>query len=195
MPNFYIIAGPNGAGKTTFAREWLSSKIGWENFINADLIAEELSPDNPEAVAIQAGRIMLERLDERASKGVDFAVETTLSGTSYVRIIRGLKARGYDSHLAFVWGRKVELSISRVALRVRRGGHNIPEDVIRRRFIAEIRNLFNIYRPLLESWQLYDNSGKQLILVAEEMNTTLRIYEQSLYDEVLEFVEKEDVIH
>ncbi len=195
MPNLYIIDGPNGAGKTTFAREWLTAKIGWENFINADLIAEEISPDNPEVVAIRAGHLMLERLDERAGKGIDFAVETTLVGTSYVRIIRGLQSRGYDAHLAFVWSRQVEHSIARVALRVRKGGHNIPEDVIRHRFGAGIRNLFKVYRSLLKSWQLYDNAGKHLVLIAEEINSKLIVYEQSLYDEVLEFVEKEDVVH
>jgi predicted ABC-type ATPase len=115
MPNLYIIAGPNGAGKTTFARKWLPKHIDWEDFLNADIIAEELSPENPESVAIQAGRLMLERLYDRAERSIDFAVETTLAGLSYVKIINGLKSRGYESHLAFLWVRDVELSIARVA--------------------------------------------------------------------------------
>lgn len=196
MPNFYIIAGPNGAGKTTFAREWLTAKIGWENFINADLIAEELSPDNPESVAIQAGRLMLERLYERAEHGVDFAVETTLAGTSYVKIINGLKSRGYDAHLVFLWVRKVDFSIARVAKRVSEGGHNIPKDVIRRRFNAGIRNLFQIYRPLVTSWQLYDNAEVLRILIAEESEGEITVYDSSRYQEILAMIEEDnDVIH
>lgn len=196
MPNFYIIAGPNGAGKTTFAREWLTKRIAWDDFLNADIIAAEMSPDNPEAVAIQAGRLMLERLYDRAERGIDFAVETTLAGTSYIKIIKGLKSRGYESHLAFLWVSEVEFSIARVAKRVSEGGHNIPVDVIRRRFNSGIRNLFQIYRPLLNSWQLHDNAGIETILIAEEVEGELTIYEQTRYEEILAMIkEDKDVVH
>jgi predicted ABC-type ATPase len=196
MPSLYIIAGPNGAGKTTFAREWLATRIDWEDFLNADIIAAEMSPDSPESVAIPAGRLMLERLYDRADRKVDFAVETTLAGLSYVKIIKRLSARGHKAHLAFLWVREVDFSIARVAKRVSEGGHNIPQDVIRRRFNLGIRHLFKTYRPLLTSWQLYDNADELRILIAEEVDGELTIYEQSRYEEILAMIEEDnDVVH
>jgi predicted ABC-type ATPase len=191
MPKFYLIAGPNGAGKTTFAREWLPKRIAWENFLNADMIAAEMSPDDPEAVAIPAGRLMLERMAECEAAGLNFATETTLAGLSYVRIINRLREKGYDTHLAFVWVREVEFSIARVAHRVRMGGHNIPEAVIRRRFKAGLRNLFNVYRPLVTSWRIYENL-KSPSLVVREMRGELTVYDQPRYQEILASLEEND---
>ena len=192
MPNFYLIAGPNGAGKTTFAREWLPKRIAWENFLNADIIAAEMCPADPESVALPAGRMMLERMAECEAAGLDFATETTLAGLSYVRIIKRLQEKGYDTHLAFVWVREVEYSIARVAHRVKMGGHNIPEVVIRRRFKAGLRNLFGVYRPLLASWQLYDNAEDETVFVAEELGKELTVYEPLLYQEIMARVEEKD---
>jgi predicted ABC-type ATPase len=196
MPKFYLVAGPNGAGKTTFAREWLPKRIAWENFLNADMIAAEMCPADPDSVVFSAGRLMLERMAECEAAGLDFATETTLAGLSYVRIINRLREKGYETHLAFVWVREVEFSIARVAHRVRMGGHNIPEVVIRRRFKAGLRNLFNIYRPLVTSWQLYDNAGGELIFVAEEIDGELTIHDATLYQSVLAQAEEDnDLIH
>lgn len=196
MPNLYIIAGPNGAGKTTFARKFLPLYANCEEFVNADLIAAGLSPFAPESVAIQAGRLMLERVRSLAARRVDFAFETTLSGKTYVRLLRELKAEGYQTHLAFLWLRNVELSVARVARRVQQGGHHIPEDVIRRRFNLGLRNLFQSYRPVLDRWWLYLNTGEEPQLIVEEHFGEFRIIEASLYQEVLKVVEgNEDVIN
>ena len=192
MPRFYLIAGPNGAGKTTFAREWLPKRVAWENFLNADIIAAEMCPENPESVAIPAGRLMLERMAECEAAGADFATETTLAGLSYVRIINRLREKGYQTHLAFVWVREVEFSIARVAHRVRMGGHNIPEAVIRRRFKAGLRNLFGVYRPLLASWRIFDNAQNNPLLVAREITGKLSVFEPDLYEQILQQAEAED---
>ena len=196
MPKFYLVAGPNGAGKTTFAREWLPKRIAWENFLNADIIAAEMCPANPESVAIPAGRVMLERMAECEAAGLDFATETTLAGLSYVRIIKRLQEIGYETHLAFVWVREVEFSIARVAHRVRMGGHNIPEVVIRRRFKAGLRNLFEVYRPLVTSWRIYENL-KSPNLIVKEAKGELTVFDQLRYQDILANLEGnyDDIIH
>lgn len=153
-----IIAGPNGAGKTTFAREYLPAE-GVETFINADVIAQALSPGEPEAAAIRAGRMMLEELDRRAAAREDFAFETTLSGHAYVRRIREWREAGYCVILAFLSVPTAEESIARVVRRVRQGGHNVASDVIRKRFQAGMRNFLDVYRYEVNEWRLFDNSG------------------------------------
>jgi predicted ABC-type ATPase len=152
------VAGPNGAGKSTLASRLLPEEFRLYDYVNADTIARGLSAYNPESVAIQAGRVMLERMDELAAARVDFAFETTLSGRAYARWIRRLKDNGYVFHLFFIALRDVELSIERVKHRVKLGGHNVPEEVIRRRFGAGIRNFFELYRPLADNWRVYENS-------------------------------------
>lgn len=184
MPNLYIIAGPNGAGKTTFAREFLLPFVDCYEFVNADMIAAGLSPFAPETVALQAGRLMLERIQKLSEQRVDFAFETTLSGKTYVRFIREVKDRGYEVHLVFLWLSDVEFSARRVAHRVKQGGHNIPDEVIRRRFGLGIRNLFQIYRPLLDSWKLYDNTKRNPQLIAEEIYGTLQVADPDLYQKL-----------
>lgn len=153
-----IIAGPNGAGKTTFAREFLPEDQ-FENFVNADLIAAGLSPLNPDAAALRAGRLMLEEIDGYVERSESFAFETTLSGRIYARRISTWQEAGYFVELVFLRLSVVEAAIDRVAKRVSQGGHNIPEEVIRRRFIAGIENLETIYKPLADRWTVYDNSG------------------------------------
>ena len=183
-PKVYVIAGPNGAGKTTFVKEFLPVYADCINFINADLIASGLSPFKPEAAAIKAGRIMIEQMREYALANKDFTFETTLSGRSHLRFIRDLKTKGYEIHLIFLWIRNVDLAQKRVADRVRSGGHNVPEDVVRRRFPRGIKNFFNVYRPVLDSWMLFDNSSDEPNLVAEEGSNGLKVYDNELFKKI-----------
>jgi predicted ABC-type ATPase len=155
-----IIAGPNGAGKTTFAREFLPNEAHCPDFINADLIAAGLSPFDPGRAAVRAGRLMLEEIERRAAVGGSFAFETTLSGVTYARRIPGWRDAGYLVKLIFLSLSTVDLATARVAARVQQGGHDIPENVIRRRFAAGWSNFQNLYKPLVDVWVLYDNSGK-----------------------------------
>lgn len=166
-PKIVIIAGPNGAGKTTFAREFLTAEADCPLFINADLIAAGLSPFRPEAAAIRAGRLMLEEIDRNASAGNSFAFETTLSGHTYVKRIGLWRAHGYMIKLIFLSLTTPDEAIARVATRVQQGGHDVAEEVIRRRFISGMRNFREIYRPLADYWQWFDNSGPAPRLLEE----------------------------
>ena len=156
-----ILAGPNGAGKTTFARTFLPQEAHCPRFINADLIAAGLSPFAPEAAAIRAARLMLEEMADCAKRGQNFAFETTLAGLSYLRHIRRWQAEGYHVSLLFLRLPDAETAIARVVERVRQGGHNVPEVVIRRRFAAGLRNLENVYKPQVDAWAVYDNVGEE----------------------------------
>ena len=149
-PNVYIIAGPNGAGKTTFAREFVPNYANCRNFINADLIAEGISPFCPEAAAVRAGRLMIEEMRRSMRRGEDFGFETTLSGRSYSNLVRHLKKSGYGVHLFYLWVPNVELALLRIRERVSRGGHDVPEVAVRRRFLRSVRNLFVHYKDLAE---------------------------------------------
>ena len=160
-----IIAGPNGAGKTTFARSFLPAEAEVLRFINADLIAAGLSPFAPESAAIRAGRLMLDELKEAVRKSESFALETTLSGQGYVRHIEKWQALGYRVSLYFLSLPDADTAIARVAERVRQGGHNIPEPVIRRRFAAGIKNFLHHYRDTVDDWVLYDNAGSVPVLL------------------------------
>jgi predicted ABC-type ATPase len=143
--NAYIVAGPNGAGKTTFAREFLPYYANCRNFVNADLIAQGISPLAPEAAAIHAGRLMLAQIARFAQKGSDFGFETTLAGRGYLSLLRRLKKSGYKVHLFYLWVPDVELLLSRIAGRVEQGGHQVPESDVRRRFLRSASNLFQEY--------------------------------------------------
>jgi predicted ABC-type ATPase len=156
-----IIAGPNGAGKTTFARSFLPAEAQCPRFINADLIAAGLSPFAPEAAAIKAGRLMLKEIAECVRRGDSFAFETPLSGLGYLAQIRQWRAQGYHDSLFFLCLPDAETAIARVAERVRQGGHNIPEVVIRRRFTAGLRNLNQSYKSAVDTWAAYDNVGER----------------------------------
>lgn len=161
-----IIAGPNGAGKTTFAREFLPTDEACLNFVNADLIAAGLSPFAPEAAALQAGRLMLTQIADHVAHGRSFALETTLSGLGYARQIPQWRSLGYAVALHFLALPSAEVAIARVAQRVAQGGHNIPEDVVRRRFAAGQANLAR-YCDLVDDWDVYDNSGLVPVLINE----------------------------
>jgi len=180
-PNLYIIAGPNGAGKTTFAKEFLPHHAKCENFVNADLIASGLSPFSPEAATMRAGRLLLEQIHLLASRRSDFGFETTLSGITYVSFLQRLKTKGYRVRLFFLWIPTVEMALARITDRVRRGGHDIPENVVRRRFHKGLQNLFTRYRPVLDSWMLFDNSGTVPQLIAREELGELQVFDQALF--------------
>ncbi|TAG82314.1 MAG: Zeta toxin family protein [Burkholderiales bacterium] len=153
-----IIAGPNGSGKTTFAREFLPLEASCPTFINADLIAQGISPFAPESAAIAAGRLMLNLIDEQVKKEVSFAFETTLSGRGYARMIPEWRKLGYRVELFFLTVPSVEYAIERVAQRVRQGGHNIPKEVISRRYTSGLKHFGEVYKSLVDAWTLIDTS-------------------------------------
>lgn len=160
-----IIAGPNGAGKTTFAREFLPNEADCPVFINADLIAAGIAPFAAGTAAVRAGRLMLEELERHFSARTNFAFETTLAGRGYLRMIDRWQAAGYRVKLIFLQLASPEEAIARVVQRVRQGGHDIPEAVLRRRFAAGRENFERLYAPRVNAWALYDNSGDQPVLL------------------------------
>lgn len=185
MPNLYIIGGANGSGKTTSALQILPYFLEVFEYVNADEIAAGLSPFNPESVAIQAGRLMLERLASLVNNRVDFAFETTLATRSYARFLSNCKNQGYQINLIYFWLQSPELAIARVRRRVESGGHNIPEDVIRRRYEGGRKNLTDLYFPLCDTWIAYDNSGTSPQLVAAlGNNQEIIIYEPAIWNQI-----------
>lgn len=157
-PQVFIIAGPNGAGKSTLAPFLLRDAFGLNEFVNADTIALGLSAFSPESVTFEAGRIMLTRLRDLARTRQSFAFETTLATRSYAAFVSGLRREGYEFQLLYLCLRSPELAVERVRSRVRLGGHNVPAPVIRRRYESGARNFFRLYRPLADTWGMYDNS-------------------------------------
>lgn len=175
----YIIAGCNGAGKTTASFTILPDILSCKEFINADEIAKGISPFQPEKVAIQAGRIMLSRIDELINQRQTFAFETTLSTKSYRKTIERVQAMGYEVVLLFFWLNSVKLAKERVKTRVREGGHNIPEGTIERRYVAGIQNLFKIYLPIVNRAYIFDNTqGKHQLLASKEAKNLLIISDE-----------------
>ena len=165
MPVALLIAGPNGAGKTTFAREYVPVEFSGVRFLNADLIAAGLSPFDPDRAALRAGRLLIGLVDESVRGGESFAVETTLSGSTYARRIPTWQAAGYRVTLIFLRLPSVDTAIARVAERVRQGGHNIPVPVIRRRFDAGWTNFQETYKPLVDDWIVFDSSNDVPVLL------------------------------
>jgi predicted ABC-type ATPase len=166
-----IIAGPNGAGKTTFAREFLPFEAGCPTFVNADLIAAGLSPFQPDAAAFRAARLMLEEITTLVAARRSFAFETTLSGRTYAAMIPTWRSAGYRVKLLFLGLASAEEAIARVMMRVRQGGHDIPPEVIRRRFTLGLRNFRDVYRPCVDYWQWFDNGGPAPRLLEEGDNS------------------------
>lgn len=163
----YIISGCNGAGKTTASYTILPDMLNCNEFVNADEIAKGLSPFNPNEVAIQAGRLMLTRIKELLENNVDFAFETTLATRSYTNTVKEAQEKGYLVTILYFWLNSPELAIERVKIRVNEGGHNIPEETIRRRYDLGIRNMFNLYIPIADYWMFIDNSKTPFEILAE----------------------------
>lgn len=166
LKNILIVAGPNGAGKTTFATEFLTREANCPLFINSDMIAAGLNPFRPEAAAVSAGRLMLNLMRGYVSRGESFAFETTLSGRGYARMIPAWQELGYRVKLFYLRLPTPEMAICRVRQRASEGGHDVAEDVIRRRFHSGWRNFRLIYRALADEWEVYDTSGCAPILTA-----------------------------
>ncbi|MDP2059506.1 MAG: zeta toxin family protein [Flavobacteriaceae bacterium] len=175
----YIIAGCNGAGKTTASFTILPEILDCKEFVNADEIARGLSPFQPEKVSVEAGRIMLNRIDELLSENENFAFETTLSSKSYKNKIIEAKEKGYRVTLLFFWLQNIELAKERVKTRVSEGGHNIESEVIERRYIRGVKNLFDIYLPIVDGALIFDNSeGKHELIADKQKDKLLNILNQ-----------------
>lgn len=164
--HLYIISGPNGAGKTTASYTILPRILQCKEFVNADEIARGLSPFNPETVAIEAGRLMLKRIDELLLRNESFSIETTLSTRSYFRLVEKAHAQGYDVTLLYFWLKSPQQAIERVAERVAKGGHDIPRDIVIRRYWEGLDNLFQLYMPIVDTWILVNNSETPRSIVA-----------------------------
>lgn len=187
MPHVLVIAGPNGAGKTTVSPILLNESLDIKHFVNADAIAAGLSAFAPEKAAIQAGRAMLNRIDYLSRENENFAFETTLASRSFAPKLINLKKQGYLFHLTFLMLDSSELAISRVEERVNMGGHTVPETTIRRRYEGGLRNFFQLYQPIANSWQLYDNSTMgHLAPIASKMNNSLEIWNGGIWQKLIE---------
>jgi predicted ABC-type ATPase len=186
--DLYIIAGCNGAGKTTASYTVLPEMLHCKEFINADEIARGLSPFQPEKVAIEAGKIMLGRIGELLRHNESFAFETTLAGKSYAHTILEAKVRGYHVTLLFFWLPTVDLAKERVRNRVIKGGHNIDTDVIARRYVSGIKNLFDIYIPLVDFVVIFDNSeGKQSLIAQKTHDAEMFVVDESKFNKLKEY--------
>jgi len=180
-PRVVIFAGPNGAGKSTHADAILAA-LGIETFVNADYIARGLSGRNTDVVAFEAGRIMLKRLHQLGDAGGDFAFESTLSSRTFAPFLRTLKARGYAVAIYYFSLTTAQLAIRRVKLRVALGGHDVPSDVVKRRFGRSLRNFFALYAPLADEWTLFDNSSSpQALPVATQFANQLTVTETATW--------------
>ncbi|WP_288982258.1 zeta toxin family protein [uncultured Flavobacterium sp.] len=189
--NLYIIAGCNGAGKTTASFTILPEILDCKEFVNADEIAKGLSPFQPEKVAVEAGRIMINRINDLLKDNLSFAFETTLASKSYKNKILYAKNKGYSVTLLFFWLQTIELAKDRVATRVLEGGHNIPNDVIERRYINGIKNLFSIYLPIVDDVMIFDNSLiKSELIVSKSNNSEILIHDVQKYNQLKKYYEQ-----
>ena len=183
-----ILGGPNGAGKTTFAKEYLPKFVHIDEFVNADNIAAGLSPFNRDAVAMEAGRLMLARIQTLIDKGLSFGFETTLAGLAWQKVIVKLKNAGYNTSLFYLNLSTEALSKERVRTRVAAGGHDIPEETLERRFVKSKQNFWEIYRGLVDEWFIFDVTQLEPKLVASGNHSEI-IYDQTLYDAWINQVE------
>ena len=181
----YIIAGCNGAGKTTASLRVLPEVLNCKQFVNADEIARGLSPLDPESMAIEAGRLMKARCDQLIEGEENFAMETTLSARTYTKIVKNAQAKGFRVHLIFFWLKGPETAITRVAQRVQEGGHNVPQNVIIRRYYWGLNNLFNLFMPLVDVWMIFDNSDMSKVMIASGgAKLPTKVYNEQLFNEI-----------
>jgi len=183
VPDVYLIGGPNGAGKTTTALR-IFPALGVTHFINADAIAQGLSPLDVAGAARAAGRLMLEQMETRLARGDDFALESTLASRSLAPFVQRCKTAGYRFTLIYVWLRNADLAVERVSGRVAAGGHDIPDDVIRRRYERGGRNFFELYRPLADEWFVLNNSDNSTVDVARKLGGIEEIMQPELWETI-----------
>lgn len=188
-PTVYVIAGPNGAGKTTFASEFLPDFVKCREFLNADLIAAGLSPFAPETQNVPGARLLLQRMKELAAAKANFGFETTLSGVTYLKILAKLKRARYRIELFFLWLPSAESAVTRVANRVQEGGHAVPEEDVRRRYTAGLRNFFRRYRRIMDAWWLYDSSRMPPVVIAYQQAGKLHVKQGPLYRRIENAIE------
>ncbi|MBI5833450.1 MAG: zeta toxin family protein [Armatimonadetes bacterium] len=185
-PIVLVLAGPNGAGKTTAAPLLVVELLGIRIFVNADTIAQGLSGFSPDQVSLRAGRLMLERLDELEAQRASFALETTLSARNFAHRLRRMAASGYAVHLVFLWLPSAELAVERVRQRVAAGGHDVPPDVVRRRYETGLANFHSLYRPLATTWRMYDNTDTSAVrLVATGTATETTVVDDDIWRQSL----------
>jgi predicted ABC-type ATPase len=188
VPALILLAGPNGAGKTTASEALLRDELRVDEFVNADAIAQGLSAFRPEKAAMEAGRVMLQRLHHLTEQRANVAFESTLASRTFAPWIRGLLQTGYEFHLCYFWLPSADVSVERVQRRVRLGGHNVPEETIRRRYEAGLRNFFELYSPIASTWRFYDNnqnSGPRLVS-DRRYDLGEYIYDESLWRTIKE---------
>ena len=183
MPKLYIIAGPNGAGKTTFAKEFLPHYAKCSNFVNADLIAIGLAPFSPSTIRIKAGKLLLNEIDNFISHKVDFAFETTLAGKAYVNLIKEAKSKGYFIHIFFLWIPNIQLAKERIKQRVKQGGHHVPDEDVKRRLARSLTNFFELYMPLADAWDIFDNSAAEHSWIVKFNEKGLQVLDKKLYQQ------------
>ncbi|MGF1564694.1 MAG: AAA family ATPase [Flavobacteriales bacterium] len=186
MRRLYIIAGCNGAGKTTASYTILPEILNCTEFVNADEIARGLSPFQPSSAAIEAGRLMLKRIEKHLTSGNSFAFETTLSTRSYRALVKRAKELGFQVTCVFFWLQSENLAISRVQSRVKEGGHDIPEEVIRRRYHSGLKNFFELFLPLIDNWLFVDNSGDRYEIIAEGSVSETIVHDQLAWASIQE---------
>lgn len=182
--NLYIISGCNGAGKTTASYSVLPTLLDCKQFVNADEIAKGLSPFYPESVAIQAGKLMLLRIEELLASDETFSIETTLATRSYSELVKRAQEKGYKVTLLYFWLNSPELAVERVARRVREGGHNIPKDVIYRRYEKGLKNLFDIFIPIVDSWMIVDNGVEPREIIAKGTKAEMKTFNDFKLDKI-----------
>ncbi len=175
---------PHGSGKTTLATTFLSALHSVE-FVNADIIAADLNPEDVDAVAIQASRLMLERLKVLSARNIDFAFETTLAARMFARFLKECKRKGYKINLFYVWLDSSELAVARVAKRVVSGGHDIPTDTIIRRYERGRKNFVELYSPLADRWIAYNNSIQRQKIAEKPLNQPITIYQPPTWQQII----------
>jgi len=183
-PTIYLIAGCNGAGKTTFAKEFLPKEVKCLRFLNADEIARGLSPLDPSAGAVKAARLLLREVHEAIRDGETFGLESTISGLTYIRVLRDAQRRGYAVKLFYLWLPSAEVAVRRVRERVRKGGHDVPAADVCRRFERSLRNLVREYLPLADEWRILDNSGSLPRLVADGTPVGTRVLDETIFSAI-----------
>ena len=191
MPRLIILSGCNGAGKTTASYTMLPEILDVSEFVNSDEFAKSLSPFDPSTASITASRYMLRRIQYLLDQGADFSIETTLATRSLVNTIRQAKEKGYSITLLYLWVQSPEIAIKRVRDRVEHGGHNIPDDVLRRRYQYGLSYLFNTYMPISDRWVIADNTISPFVVIAEGGKGRLVIKDQVKFDRIRAIAEND----